>query len=274
VAQALEKANKFNENVITMVVSGDVDGKVGQQANRKVSVKLPDMGRSPGVRTYSASLLGLILMAIRIGEIKDRYHQAEANAMRRELIDLAELADATFETMLAPAKEAALALKDAEIMVFVGSGPSYGTALFSAAKVIEASGTFAMGQDLEEWAHVERFTYPDDTPTFIIAPPGKGYWRAVELAKTAKELGRRIIAVVDQDEQEISGLADFVFPVPGKIREEFSPLVYHIAADLFGSYLTEELGRNPFQTNRPEVLERMAAMFAAHRAQSEENEGT
>ena len=274
VAQALEKANQVSENVITMAVSGNVDGIVGQQSDRKISVKLPDMGRSPGVRTYSASLLGLLLIAIRIGEIKDRYHQAEANAMRRELIDLAEVADATFKTMSVPAKEAAKALKDAEFMVFVGSGPSYGTALFSAAKVVEAAGTFAMGQDLEEWAHVERFTYPDDTPTFIIAPPGKGYWRAVDLAKTAKELGRRIVAIVNQDEQEISGLAEFVFRVPGKMREEFSPLIYHIAADLFGSYLTEELGRNPFQTNRPEVLERMAAMFAAHRTQSEQNENS
>jgi len=269
VAQALKKAKQVSAKLITMAISGSVDGVVGQNADRKILVRIPDMGRSPGVRTYSASLIGLILLAIRIGEIKDRYHQTEANAMRHELIELADVADATYKANLNPAKEAAKALKDAEFIIFVGSGPSYGTALFSAAKIIESSGVVSMGQDLEEWAHVERFAYPDNTPIFIIAPTGKGYWRAVDLAKSAKDLGRRILAVVNSDEKEITRLADFVFPVIGGVREEFSPLIYQIAAALFASYLTEELGRNPFQTNRPEVLERMAAMFAAHRTPSE-----
>jgi glucosamine--fructose-6-phosphate aminotransferase (isomerizing) len=272
VAQALERAHQASKKVITMAISGNVAGIVGQSAGRKISVQLPDMGRSPGVRTYNASLMALILLAIRIGEINDRYHQSEANAMRKELIALADVAEATCAAMLAPAQEAAKALKDASYLLFVGSGPSYGTALFSAAKVVEASGLMAMGQDLEEWAHVERFTYPDDTPLFIIAPPGKGYWRAVELAKSAKELGRRLIAVVNREEEVISGLADFVLPVTGDVREEFSPLIYHIAADLFASYLAEELARNPFQTNRPEVLARWAAMFSAHRPQPETSE--
>ena len=80
VAQALERANKRSKNIITAVLSGDVDGRIGEQADRKISVKLPDKGRSPGVRTYNASLMGLLLLAIRIGEIQDRYHQTEVTA--------------------------------------------------------------------------------------------------------------------------------------------------------------------------------------------------
>jgi glucosamine--fructose-6-phosphate aminotransferase (isomerizing) len=269
VAQALERANNSSKNIITAVLSGDVDGKIGEQADRKISVKLPDKGRSPGVRTYNASLMGLLLLAIRIGEIQDRYHQTEANAMRKEIAELGDVSDETYEACLKPTEEAAAALKDAEIMLFVGSGPSYGTALFSAAKVVEGAGVFAVGQDLEEWSHVERFTYPDNTPVFIIAPPGKGYWKAVELAKTAKDLGRRIVAVVQKDDEEVAQYAQFILPVVGSVREEFSPLVYHIAADLFASFLTRDLNRNPFQMNRPEVQERMAAMFAAHQSSSE-----
>lgn len=270
VAQSLDRANKISPNIITAVLSGDVNGRVGEQADRKISVELPDMGRSPGVRTYNASLMGLLFLAIRIGEIQDRFHQSDANAMREEIITLGNVADATFDACQKPAEEAASALVDAEIMIFVGSGPSYGTALFSAAKVVEGAGVFATGQDLEEWSHVERFTYPDRTPVFIVSPPGKGYWKAVELAKTAKDLGRRIVAIVQDDDTDISQYADFRLPIVGKVREEFSPLVYHIAADLFASYLTRDLGRNPFQMNRPEVQERMAAMFAAQKKKRNE----
>lgn len=266
VAQAIERARKVSANVITAAITGNIEGIVGKAADRKVSVKLPDLGKSPGIRTYAASLIGLYLLAIRIGEIQEKYHQTEANDLRSELISLADIVDTTVKAVEKPARQAAKALKDAPVMVFAGSGPSYGSALFSAAKMVEAAGVFSMGQDLEEWAHVERFAYPSDTPTIIIAPPGRGYWRAAELAMTAKELGRRVIAVVKEDDKEVTQFADMVLPVVGNVREEFSPLVYHVFANLFASFVAEGLGRMLFQTDNPAMLAKMAANMTQRQA--------
>jgi glucosamine--fructose-6-phosphate aminotransferase (isomerizing) len=263
VAQALERAKQAHPNIITAVVSGDVEGRIGQKAERKISVALPDKGRSPGLRTYQASLMGLLLLAIRLAEAKGRIDLPEAVALREEFAEIAGQIDETYAAADESAKAAAKAFKDAHYMIFVGSGPSFGTAMFSAAKVVEAAGVFSIAQDLEEWAHVENLAYPDDTPTFIIAPPGKGYWRAVELAKAAKEKGRRIVAVVNAEDVQVSQYADYRLPVIGEVREEFSPLIYHIAADLFAAYLTMELGRSMFQSDRPEVRQRWAAAAAA-----------
>lgn len=137
------------------------------------------------------------------------------------------------------------------MMIMVGSGPSYGTALFSAAKMIEAAGVFAVGQDLEEWSHVERHAYPDDMPIFVIAPPGRSHQRATELAAQAHKLGRRVIAITNDDDTEISRHARAVLPVHGRTREEFSPLLYHPFAGYLACFLTQRLGRLPFQTDRP-----------------------
>jgi glucosamine--fructose-6-phosphate aminotransferase (isomerizing) len=257
VVQSLERARQYQ--ALTVALTGTPESPVTKAAERTISVQLPDLGPSPGIRTYSASLLGLLLLAIRIGEIKDRYHQSEANAMRQELSDLANVVEATTRAVEQPAHRAAAAYKDAQSMMWLGSGPSYGTAIFSAAKVVEASAVFAVGQDLEEWWHVERFAFPKDMPTFIIAPPGRSYWRAKDLAKVARPMGRRIAAVVKDDDQEIAPLAEFVLPVAGEVREEFSPLVYHIAADLFASYLTENLGRKLFQSDNPAFRQIVAA---------------
>jgi glucosamine--fructose-6-phosphate aminotransferase (isomerizing) len=206
--------------------------------------------------------MGLFLLAIRIGEIKDKYHQEMANAMRKELADLGPIIEATTKATDGPARKTAEAFKDAVINIWVGSGPSYGTAIFSAAKTVEAAAVFSVGQDLEEWWHVEKFAFPKDMPTFIVAPPGRSYWRAVELAKTARQMGRRIAAVVKSDDAEIAPLADYVFPVEGEVREEFSPLVYHVASDLYAAYLTEQLGRKLFQTDNPGFRAAMAAAVA------------
>lgn len=248
VVQCLERARQ--RQALTIALTGTPDSPVTAVSERQLVMEIPDMGRSPGLRTYNANLLGLSLLAVRIGEIKDRYHQDVANAMRRELADLSPVMTATIAAE-EPARAAAEAFADAPVMAFVGSGPSYGTALFAAAKVIEAAGVLAVGQDLEEWSHVERFAYPHDMPTFIIAPPGRSRWRAVELAKMAKDLGRRVTAIVRDGDDEVSQYADWVLPVMGDVREEFTPLVYHIGADLFASFLAERLGRLPFQSDNP-----------------------
>ncbi len=138
----------------------------------------------------------------------------------------------------------------APVMVMTGSGPSYGTALYSAAKMIEAAGIFTAGQDLEECSHVERWAYPDDMPVFVIAPPGRSRWRAAGVASTAGELGRRVIAVTPEDDSEITHHACAVLPVSGHPREEFSVLLYHIFASYLSSHLATRFGRKPFQIGR------------------------
>ncbi len=249
VVEALEQAKACG--ALTVAITGNGEGPVSRAADRTIEVSLPDMGRSPGIRTYNASLMSLLLLAIRLGEMKDRYHQVEANKMRQEIGQLAEVMEATIQANHAPAIKAAQDFLGAPYTVFLGSGPSYGTALFSAAKIIESANEFAVGQDLEEWAHVENLAYPDETPTFVIAPAGRSHWRAIGIVEKAKGKGRRVAAVVPEDDGEISGMVDYLFPVVGNVREEFSPLVYHIAADLFAAYLTGGLGRKIFQPDTP-----------------------
>ena len=65
------------------------------------------------------------------------------------------------------------------------------------------------------------------------------------------------MAIAKDDDHEMTS-ADFVLPVVGEVREEFSPLVYHVAADLFASYLADALGRKLFQTDNPAFRETMA----------------
>jgi glucosamine--fructose-6-phosphate aminotransferase (isomerizing) len=249
VVQAIERAKEHG--ALTIALTGTPNSAVTQAADRAIVVELPKKERSPGIRTYQASLLGMFLAAIQLSEAHGRHQPAEANALRQELAALADVVDSTAAALKDRCRQVAATITEAPVMVMAGSGPSYGTALFSAAKVIEAAGVFAMGQDLEEWWHVERFAYPIDMPVFVIAPPGRSYWRAGDLAATARALGRRVIAVTQQDDTEVTRHAHLVLPVLGNVREEFSPLLYHLFADYVACYLAERIGRSPFQSDRP-----------------------
>ncbi len=245
--QVLQAGRDNNAN--TLALTGTPGSPVTQVAANNAVVSIPDRGPSPGIRSYQASLLGLLLLAIRFGEIKGHYHQEEANKMRADMGALADPIQATIDNSGEVATQLAEAWKDSPMQMYLGSGPSYGTAMFSAAKVVEAAGVFAVAQDLEEWAHVERFCYPNDMPIYIVAPPGRSHWRAVEVAQSAKSLGHRLAAVIHEDDNEIAPLADFVFPVPGDIPEAFSPLVYHVPSNLFAAALADALGRKAFQSD-------------------------
>ncbi len=263
VVQAIERAKE--NGALTVALTGTPNSSVTQAADRAITVELPQRERSPGIRTYQASLMGMLLAAIQVGELQDRYAREEAEGLRRELIDLAAVVDATTNAIQAGCREGADMIAASPVVVMLGSGPNYGTALYSAAKLIEAAGVFAMGQDLEEWWHVERFAYPVDMPVFIIAPPGRSHWRAESVAATARGLGRRVIAVTHRDDTEVARHAHMVLPVHGEAREEFSPLLYHLFASYVAAHVAERLSRCPFQSDRPELLRSINDYFASQR---------
>lgn len=236
----------------TLAVTSREGSSLTKTADSSIVMKIPSFPPSPGIRSYTASLMGLVLIAIQLGWINKRYSKNEKAEFIKELLALSDVIEATIESGENVAETAAKAFKDKDSLIFLGSGPSYGTAVFSAAKVIEACGVFSMGQDLEEWSHVEFFAYPDDMPAFIIAPSGRSFWRALETAEMTKSYGHPTIVITSPDNEEIIEYADYVFLVPGTVREEFSPFVYHIGVDFFAYFLTKEVDRYLFKSDNRE----------------------
>ena len=243
--QAIEAAR--HGGALTIAVTGTAGSALSRAADRSLVISLPQLEPSPGVRTYQASLLGLLLIAIRLGEARQHCPPPEADALRHDLAVLAGDVEATADAARDRCRDLAGVIADAPVAVMTGSGPSYGTALFGAAKLVEAAGVFCAGQDLEEWSHVERWAYPRDMPVFVIAPPGRSRSRAITVAAIARDQGRQVVGVIPEDDDEIARHARFVLPVRGRVREEFCPLLYHVFACYLASYTASQLGRRPFQ---------------------------
>lgn len=151
VVQAVEAGRR--RRALTIAVTGTPGGPVARAADHSLVIDLARRERSPGICTYQASLLGLVLIAIRLGEARRYRTQSECSALRQELLALPRMIEATVEVIEDRCRSVAAMVADSPLLVMVGSGPNYGTALFSAAKMAEAAGVFAAGQDLEEWCH-------------------------------------------------------------------------------------------------------------------------
>jgi glutamine---fructose-6-phosphate transaminase (isomerizing) len=264
--EAMELARQ--QGATTVAVTGNRDSPLAQAADFTLLAAVPPLEEDeagiivPGLRSYLASLLALYLCAIQLGEGRGYLSLGEAEELRLELRGAADLIEQTIAFNGETAAQLAHAWNDTDYHVFCGAGPNYGTALFSAAKLLEASGDPAAGQETEEWAHLEYFGRHAPTPTFLISAGGWDEDRALEVATAAKAIGRRVAIVAPAG----SGLAQTVdkdallvtaglLPTAGQLRECFSPLVLCIPAALYAAARADLLnepyfrafggGRNP-----------------------------
>jgi glucosamine--fructose-6-phosphate aminotransferase (isomerizing) len=238
--------------VPTVAITGNPESPLGLLADKMLNCAIPDFPFAPGVRSYRISLLALYLLAIRLGEVQDRYSQAEANKLREELLSTADAIEATIAAVDAKTRALAEAVAEEKHHVFVGDGPNFATALFGAAKVIEAAGRHAMGQESEEWAHLQYFTSTDpSTPTFLISPGYRGHERVGHLMAPLKRIGRTTVAIVPEGDEVVAPHAQWVLPVIGNVREAFTPMVYATATELFSAHLADVIGEPFFRTANP-----------------------
>ena len=230
----------------TVAVTSSDATPIAKAADAVLITKAPDVPNAdgvlvPGARSYFASLVMLYSVALRLAEgrlppsVGGRH---DVRAWRAQLAATADAVRQTIEMSDAAAKQLAEDTLDAKGFVFCGSGPNFATAQFCAAKMLEATGDSAIGQDVEEWAHLQYFAKTANTPTFLISAGERDASRAAEVQTAMQAVGRRVVEV------GAHGSA----PLPyASTPEAFAPLVACIPTMLFASYRAELLDEPYFR---------------------------
>ncbi|MAU10923.1 MAG: hypothetical protein CL607_13960 [Anaerolineaceae bacterium] len=252
--EALRLAQKVG--AMGVALTGNPDAKLASHAQHVFKTTVPPLPDEmqgmivPGIRSYTASQIGLYSAAIRIGEVRGHITTAYADQLRAELKAMAGIAEATIQACQPIAHDLVRDWEDLKEFVFVGAGPNYGVAMFTAAKVLEASGDAAWAQDVEEWAHLQYFSAEPATPTTFISTGDTGgldRQRTAEVVNAANAIGRRTAGILPEAEQEISGLVQAKLPVMGAVREAFYPVVASIPGELIAAERAEHQGTEYFQ---------------------------
>jgi glucosamine--fructose-6-phosphate aminotransferase (isomerizing) len=246
--EALVQANRVGAT--TIAITGNLDSPMAREADAVIiqnesdfRIPPPPGERTTGLANYHATLLVLYLLAIEIGLAKGSLQQSTADELLAGIYQAPEIIRATIKYNDKPIREYAQSVSQESAYYFLGGGPNYATALFTAAKLFEQPQLNGVPQELEEWAHMQYFLTRPGTPVIVITPPGNSVDRAREQMKGAKDMGARVVAICDQDDHETMALADVTFPIKGKLLEELSPLTYCIPGELFATYLCAALGK-------------------------------
>jgi glucosamine--fructose-6-phosphate aminotransferase (isomerizing) len=215
----------------TLVFTSSPMSPLGKLSEARLSLPIPAIPAGPGLISFIASLLMGYATVFTLAAEED---QAEIDLGIREIPKLLpDWIKSEQEKAFLFAERAG----DNGPFLFIGSGPAYAMALFSAAKVIEASGCAAWAQDVEEWAHVEYFCDPAAMPIWMLSSNGRAKSREREVEQAAKIIGRRLIISRWQGEN--------IGSMP--TREALSPLMLWAGPAAFGEQLAILRGEKAFR---------------------------
>ena len=223
---------------LTVAVTAAPDSRLGLAADRHLLTHIAPFAPAPGSRTYLASLVTLYLVGIRLSEVLIRMTMDHANVLRRELIAIGTAATGLVDRCRPLLATFAERRATAPAIDVLGSGPSFASACYTAAKLIEAAGVFAAAQDAEEFHHLNYFIdRPEDLPTIVFAPTrAAAASRYGELMQALAELERPSLVVSDRD--DAFGLTGVVALPP--CTEYFAPLLETIPGALLAALTAEK----------------------------------
>ena len=199
VAEAISRASTYG--AFTLGVTGNRKSPLAEASNRILDLDIPSFEAAPGTRSYVVSVLALLLLAIRIGEVRGRYSMDEAMRMRLDMLSQADELERLLPSIESEMKELSIRWSDLDGYDFIGTGMEFGSAWYAHAKVLEMLGKYSSYKNSEDWLHTNLFLRNNHkTGTLVFSDNRNGaYGRTEELIGYASKLERPLLVIGDTD---------------------------------------------------------------------------
>ena len=253
VVEALEKAKEVG--AFPIVITNNPGSRCAAAAKRVLNLEtppFPDFG--PGLRSYFASMIGIVALAMRFGHVKGVPPPTASRDFQDAITGYADRFFSGLDAMDEQMFHIAEKWKDFTQFDFIGDGVEYGSAFFGAAKFYESSGTMAGSDDSEDWCHINFFLKnAEKIGTVLMADKNSpAYSREIETARSAVAIGRPLLVVTNGRRHDFPKNADVcMIPETPEGFEWLLPLFDYIPSSLVAGYVAVLQGE-PFFRRTPE----------------------
>ncbi len=243
---ALELAKE--RGAYTVAVTSTDPGPRLQVAD--VSLKTVSPERSSAFTiSYTTALTVLAMLAVELGMALGG--NGETARLKDQLMDVP---DAVADVIDREGDIAGVVAEygDKQRFISVGWGPNTGNAYEVALKIKETSASDCEGLQVEQLLHGPFCSVDDQCLVTLIAPPGPGYQRSLDIARASAAAGAPVWALVQEGDEELSSLVTTGFAMK-PLPELWSPLACVVPLQLFTYHLALHLGKHPdlFQQDNP-----------------------
>ncbi|MDH5741926.1 MAG: glutamine--fructose-6-phosphate transaminase (isomerizing) [Candidatus Aminicenantes bacterium] len=219
-------------NVVNSSIAREADGVLYTHAGPEIGVA--------ATKTFSAQIAALALLAIHLGQNRDKLDQKESLALVQDLqriphkLEIILLNSKTIE-------ELAVRFVPFSHFLYLGRWVSYPVALEGALKLKEISYIHAEGYAGGEMKHGPIALIDDLMPTMVIVPKDRVYEKILSNISEVKTRIGYVIAVAFEEDEEIMEKVDDVIPIPS-VHPLFTPFLTTLPLQLFAYYIAAKRG--------------------------------
>jgi glucosamine--fructose-6-phosphate aminotransferase (isomerizing) len=202
----------------------------------------PEIGVA-STKAFTGQITVLAMMALIIGRAKGTITESKFQELITELSGIPDKVEQILQSTDKQIQYIAGEFKDAKNFLYLGRGYNFPVALEGALKLKEISYIHAEGYPAAEMKHGPIALIDEQMPVVFIAPKDSTYEKIVSNVQEIKARKGRVIAVVNEGDEEIKRLAEFAIEIPNT-HEAFSPLLTVIPLQLLSYHTAVALGLN------------------------------
>lgn len=201
----------------------------------------PEIGVA-STKAFTGQVTVLAMMAIMVGYTNGTLSESK---YRQLLIDLEAIPSKIEKALKAndQIKYIAEIFKDAKNFLYLGRGYNFPVALEGALKLKEISYIHAEGYPAAEMKHGPIALIDDEMPVVFVATKDQSYEKIVSNIEEVRARKGRVIAIVNEGDQAVRSLAEFVIEIPST-NEVLQPLLSVIPLQLLSYHIAVMRGCN------------------------------
>ncbi|MEM3153395.1 MAG: glutamine--fructose-6-phosphate transaminase (isomerizing) [Candidatus Bathyarchaeia archaeon] len=204
----------------------------------------PEIGVA-ATKTFTSQLSVLAQLALRLAKKRGKISQDEMDFIEAKLKKLPDIVETVIATQEEKVKGIAEKYKDAKVFFFLGRGISTATAYEGRLKLMEIAYIPAIAFPAGESKHGPISLIEEGFPVVFICPKDDTHKTIIGNIMEMKARGASIIAVIEEGDEEVKGLADDYVEVPKGIPDILSPIPFVVPLQLLAYYMAVERGYDP-----------------------------
>ncbi len=201
----------------------------------------PEIGVA-ATKSFTSQLLVLAQLALTLAKVRGKVSQERIDELEEKLREIPDIVEEVIDEQEEKVKEVVEKYKTAECFYFLGRGVNTATALEGRLKLLEIAYIPSIAYPAGESKHGPISLVEEGFPVIFICPRNSTRKALIGNIMEMKARGAKIIAVLDEDDEEVKKLADDYFEIPKGIPEILSPIPCVIPLQLFAYYMA--LARN------------------------------
>ncbi|MHC1592272.1 MAG: glutamine--fructose-6-phosphate transaminase (isomerizing) [Candidatus Helarchaeales archaeon] len=206
----------------------------------------PEIGVA-ATKTFMVQIATLSMIAITLAKLKGKTSDSRIKKLQENIEKIPDLVEKIIKQQEDNVKLAADKYANKENFFYLGRGLNFPTAAEGALKLKEISYNHAEAYPAGESKHGPIALIEPGFPVVFVAPPDDTHERLINNMMEMKAREAIIIAVCDENDDEIPKLADTIFKIPQGCDPLFSPMLYVVPLQLFAYYSAVRRGYSPDQ---------------------------